>query len=117
LKSKKHKLLHNPSCSKSRQVLDFLNSKNIDFEIVLYLKKKFEIKEIENIIEKSGLNPIDLIRKHEIIWKDLYKGKSLTRKQIMQAIFDFPKIMQRPIFISENKAIIANPPEEALKIL
>lgn len=117
MKSEKYKLLHNPRCSKSRQGLEFLKSKNIDFEIVLFLKEKLEIHEIKNIVVKSELNPIDLIRKHEGIWKELYKDKTLTKDQIVQAIFDHPKIMQRPIFISETKAIIAIPAEEALKIL
>ena len=78
---------------------------------------KLEKKEIENIIEKSKLNPIDLIRKNEKIWKELFKNKSLTKTQIIQAIFDYPKIMKRPIFISKDKSIIAIPPQESLKIL
>lgn len=117
MKSKNYKLLHNPRCSKSRQSLEFLKSKNIDFEIVLYLKVKLELHEIEDVISKSGLNAIDLIRKHEGVWKELYKDKTLTNNQIVRAIFEHPKLMQRPIFLSENKAIIAIPPENALKIL
>ena len=117
MKSKNYKLLHNPRCSKSRQSLEFLKSKNIDFEIVLYLKARLELHEIEDIISKSGLNAIDLIRKHERVWKELYKDKTLTNNQIVGAIFEHPKLMQRPIFLSKNKAIIAIPSENALKIL
>ena len=117
MKSKNYKLLHNPRRSKSRQCLEFLKSKNIDFEIVLYLEARLELHEIEDIISKSGLNAIDLIRKHERVWKELYKDKNLTNNQIVRAIFEHPKLMQRPIFLSKNKAIIAIPSENALKIL
>ena len=117
MKSKKYQLLHNPKCRKSRECLEFLKSNKIDFEILLYLNVKLEKKEIENIIEKSNLNPNDLIRKNEKIWKELFESKSLTKTQIVQAIFDYPKIMKRPIFISEAKSIIAIPPQESLKIL
>ncbi len=113
----KYKLLHNPRCKKSREGLKFLKSKNIEFETVLYLADKLDKIEIEKIIDKSEINPIHFIRKQEKIWKELFKNKSLSKNQIIQAIFENPKLMQRPIFISENKVIIANPPEQALKIL
>lgn len=117
MKSKKYQLLHNPRCRKSRQCVEFLKSNKIDFEILLYLNIQLKKKEIENIIDKSELNPIDLIRKNEKIWKELFKNKPLTKTQIIQAIFDYPKIIQRPIFISQVKSIIAIPPQESLKIL
>jgi len=113
----KYKLLHNPRCRKSREGLEFLKAKKIEFETILYLADQLNEKQIEEIIDKSELNPIDLIRKQEKVWKELFKNKLLSKNQIIQAIFEHPKLMQRPIFISENKAIIANPPEESLKIL
>ena len=116
-KFKKYTLLHNPRCSKSREGLEYLKSKEIEFETILYLKNRLNKKEIESLINRSGLNPTDLIRKQEKVWKELFKNKLLSKNQIIQAIFEHPKLMQRPIFISENKAIIANPPEESLKIL
>ena len=97
--------------------MEFLKAKKIEFETILYLADQLNEKQIEEIIDKSELNPIDLIRKQEKVWKELFKNKLLSKNQIIQAIFEHPKLMQRPIFISENKAIIANPPEESLKIL
>ena len=117
MKFKKYQLLHNPRCRKSRECLEFLKSNKIDFEVLLYLNNKLEKKDIENIIEKSKLNPIDLVRKNEKIWKEMFKNKFLTKTQIIQAIFDYPKIIKRPIFISKDKSIIAIPPHESLKIL
>ena len=94
-----------------------MKAKKIEFETVLYLEDLLDKKQIEEIIDKSKLNPIDFIRKQEKVWKELFKNKSLSKSQIIQVIFEYPKLMQRPIFISENKAIIAKPPEESLKIL
>ena len=113
----KYKLLHNPRCRKSREGLEFLKAKKIEFETILYLADQLNEKQIEEIIDKSELNPIDLIRKQEKVWKELFKNKLLSKNQIIQAIFEHPKLMQRPILVSKNKAIIANPPEESLKIL
>jgi len=117
LKSKKYQLLHNPRCSKSRKCLEFLKSNEVDFEIVLYLKKKLTINEIKNILEKSGLKAINLIRQNEKIWKEILCKKSLNENQIIQAICDNPEILKRPIFVSKTKSIIAIPPQESLKIL
>jgi len=94
-----------------------LKAKKIEFETVLYLEDLLDKKQIEEIIDKSKLNPIDFIRKQEKVWKELFINKFLSKNQIIHVIFEHPKLMQRPIFISENKAIIANPPEESLKIL
>ena len=113
----KYKLLHNPRCRKSREGLQFLKSKKIEFETVLYLLNRLNKNQIEEIIDKSELNPVDFVRKQEKIWKEMFKNKLLSKNQVIQAIFEHPKIMQRPIFISKNKSIIANPPENSLKIL
>ncbi len=113
----KYKLLHNPRCRKSREGLQFLKSKKIEFETVLYLLNRLNKNQIEEIIDNSELNPIDFVRKQEKIWKEMFKNKLLSKNQVIQAIFEHPKIMQRPIFISKNKSIIANPPENSLKIL
>ena len=117
LKSKQYSLLHNPRCKKSREGLEFLKSKRIEFDTILYLNNKLSKREIEILIDKSGLKPINLIRKQEKIWKELFEPKLLSKNEIIQAIFDYPKLMQRPFFISKTKAILANPPEECLIIL
>ncbi len=109
--------MHNPRCRKSREGLQFLKSKKIEFETVLYLLNRLNKNQIEEIIDNSELNPIDFVRKQEKIWKEMFKNKLLSKNQVIQAIFEHPKIMQRPIFISKNKSIIANPPENSLKIL
>ena len=74
------KLYHNPRCSKSREGLAILKDRNLDFEIVEYLKVPLNRKELSDIIKKLNIAPIDLVRKNESIWKDKYKGQNLECK-------------------------------------
>ena len=111
------KIYHNPRCSKSRQTLKILNDKNVKFEIVEYLKDKLSISELEIIIEKLDINPIELVRKNELIWKENYKYKDLTHKEIVKAMIENPKIIERPIVINGNRAVLGRPPENVLKII
>ena len=111
------KIYHNPRCSKSRQTLEILIKKNADFEIVEYLKDKLSITDLEEIIAKLEINTIELVRKNESVWKEKFKGRNLNNKEIMQAMIDNPKIIERPIVVNGNKAILGRPPENVLKII
>ena len=111
------KIYHNPRCSKSRQTLEILIKKNADFEIVEYLKDKLSITDLEEIISKLELNTIELVRKNESVWKEKFKGRNLNNKEIIQAMIDNPKIIERPIVVNGNKAILGRPPENVLKII
>ena len=70
----KNKLLHNPRCRKSREAIEFLKFHNLDFEVILYMKDGFELNKIKEIIDKLDVNPIDLVRKQEKIWKENFMG-------------------------------------------
>ena len=111
------KIYHNPRCSKSRQTLEILIKKNADFEIVEYLKNKLSITDLEEIIAKLEINTIELVRKNESVWKEKFKGRNLSDKEIIQAMIDNPKIIERPIVVNGNKAILGRPPENVLKII
>ena len=111
------KIYHNPRCSKSRQTIEILIKKNADFEIVEYLKDKLSITDLEEIIAKLEINTIELVRKNESVWKEKFKGRNLNNKEIIQAMIDNPKIIERPIVVNGNKAILGRPPENVLKII
>lgn len=113
----KIKIYHNPRCSKSRQGLHILEDKGLDFEIVQYLKNPPTKNELKDIIKKLGIKPIDLVRKNEKIWKENYKGKELRDDEIIQAMVAHPKLMERPIVINDDKAVLGRPPENILKII
>jgi arsenate reductase len=117
LNMSKVKIYHNPRCSKSRQGLQLLQENNVDFEVIEYLKNPPTKSELKEIIQELGIKPIDLVRKNEKIWKENYKGKNLTDDQIIDAMIAHPKLIERPIVIKDNKAVIGRPTERILELL
>lgn len=111
------KIYHNPRCSKSRQGLAILNDANIEFEIIQYLKTPPSEKEIKDILSKLNMKPIALVRKNEAIWKENYKGKELSDEEIIKAMAENPKLIERPIVIHNDKAVLGRPPENISTIL
>lgn len=111
------KIYHNPRCSKSRQGLALLQASGKEFEVVKYLEDTPSEKELREIIGLLGISPIDLVRKSESAWKDNYKGKDLSDAEIIKAMADNPKLIERPIVISGKKAVIGRPPENIKSVL
>lgn len=105
------KIFHNPRCRKSREGLEYLKSKTTDIDTIEYLKTGLTIAQLQVIISKSGLNVMDLIRKQEEVYKKELKGKDLSDEDLLKAIADNPKLLQRPIIISDNKAVLGQPVE------
>jgi len=110
-------LLHNPRCKKSRETMNFLTLKKIDFEIFLYIKTGLKKSFIKELLEKLSMKPIDLVRNQEKNWKEDYKSKKLSNDEIIFILHKHPNLIKRPIVIINNKAIIAIPPSEINKIL
>ena len=110
------KIYHNARCSKSRETLSLLKRKTADFEIVEYLKKPLNIKEIKMILSKLNIKPIELIRVQDAMWKENYQSKNMRDAEIINLIIKYPKLMQRPIVTSNKKAIIGRPPEKVLNL-
>jgi len=111
------KIYHNPRCSKSRQGLAILEESKLEFEVVNYLKTPSTKEELTEILELLKISPIDLVRKNEAIWKENYKGKNLTDNQVIDAMVENPKLIERPIVINNGKAVIGRPPELIKTIL
>lgn len=108
---------HNPRCSKSRLAIEFLNKEKKEFEIKEYLKEPLTFSELKDTLKKLNISPVDLLRKQEAEFKENYKGKDLTDDQWIQAMIDFPKLMERPIVIYGSKAVIARPTERIKEII
>ncbi|WP_299111458.1 arsenate reductase (glutaredoxin) [uncultured Winogradskyella sp.] len=111
------KIYHNPRCSKSRQGLAILEASGKDFETIKYLEDVLTAKELESIISKLGIKPMDLIRKNEAIWKSDFKGKTLSDKEIIEAMVNHPKLIERPIVVNGEKAVVGRPPESISEII
>ena len=110
------KIYHNPKCSKSRQTLEIIRSNTSEFEIIEYLKNPLTAKEITVLLSQLNISPIELARTQEAIWKKNYKGKELTDIEIINAMFENPKLIERPIVVRNNKAVIGRPPENILNL-
>ena len=105
------KIYHNPRCSKSRQGKKIIESSGKEFKIVNYLENPPTAKEITELIKLLNITPIQLIRKGETVWKDNFKGKTLSDTEIIEAMANYPKLIERPIVINNNKAVIGRPTE------
>ena len=110
------KIYHNPRCSKSRQGLAILEDSKKEFEVIKYLDHTLS-EELNELIKFLNISPIDLVRKNEKIWKENYKGKELSDKEIIIAMVENPKLIERPIVINNNKAVIGRPPEKIAAII
>ena len=114
----KVKIYHNPRCSKSRQTLEILNRKNLDIDIVEYLKSPLDINEISNLLKKLGYTARDLLRKGEDVYKnENLADESLTEDFLIDMMSKNPILIERPIVVSNGKAVIGRPPEKVLEIL
>ncbi len=105
------KIYHNPRCSKSRQGIAILEEAKVNFEIIKYLETPFSKEELSEIISLLKISPLQLVRKNEAIWKEKFKGKDLTNDEIINAMVENPKLIERPIVINKEKAVIGRPPE------
>ena len=110
------KIYHNPRCSKSRQTLALIEGKTNEFEIVEYLKNPLTNKEITVLLSQLNIKAIELVRTQETSWKENYKGKELTETEIINTMVNNPKLIERPIVVKDNKAIIGRPPENVLSL-
>ena len=110
-------IYHNPRCSKSREGLGFVEDINEEIKVRKYLDEPFTKSELENVIKKLNIKPIELVRTKESIWIENYKGKDLSDTQIIEAMLQNPKLIERPIVVNGNKAVIARPKEKINEIL
>ena len=111
------KIYHNPRCRKSRETLAILLEHNIQFSVIEYLKTPPTVSEIKNILKILNIPAKDLVRKKEKIFKDLYEGKDLTEKQYVDILCLHPILIERPIVIKDNSAVLGRPPINVLDLL
>ena len=110
-------IYHNPRCSKSREGLQLLELQGKPFTTVKYLSEKLTKEELTDIIKKLGISPLELVRQKEAIWVSNYKGKQLTDDEVIESMIAHPNLIERPIVVNGDKAVIARPAENIKKIL
>jgi arsenate reductase (glutaredoxin) len=107
--SEKVIIYHNNQCSKSREGLCSLKESGLDFETIEYLKDRLSLNEITSLLAKLDISAHDLMRKGEQDYKDHVKGKALSESEMTDLLVTFPKLIERPIVVKGNKAIIGRP--------
>ena len=111
-------IYHNPRCSKSRATLALLEEKGYSPEIIEYLKTPPDLDRLKEILSLLGMSPRDLMRKGEQEYRDLDLGRdSLSNEALLEAMVSHPKLIERPIVTSGDRARIGRPPESVLEIL
>lgn len=110
-------IYHNSRCRKSREGLALVEDSGQPFEIVKYLEDVPDKAELKKIISLLGITPEALVRKNEAIWKEEFKGRDLSDEEIISAMATHPKLIERPIVINGDKAVIGRPPEVIKTIL
>ncbi|MGF1741557.1 arsenate reductase (glutaredoxin) [Vibrio profundum] len=110
-------IYHNPRCSKSRQTLALLEERNIQPEIILYLDTPPSVEQLKALVSQLGISQVrDMMRVKESIYKELSLSDA-TNEQLYQAMTEHPKLIERPIVVTNGKAKLGRPPEQVLEIL
>lgn len=111
-------LYHNPRCSKSRDALNLLRAQGQEPEVILYLETPPNAKTIKALLSKLGIDARDLLRKGEDAYKELnLADEKLSEAALIKAMVDNPKLIERPIAVNGDHAIIGRPPEDVLQII
>ena len=114
---KKISLYHNPKCSKSRRAVEILDSLDIKYDVIEYIKKPLSKNDLINLLSKLGMGPIDIIRTNEEEFKASKLTNEAGRGELINLILKYPKILQRPIISTDEEAVIGRPLENIHKLL
>ena len=110
-------IYHNPRCSKSRQTLALLEEQDLDIKIIPYLESPPNAGTLKNIVKLLGVNAMDIVRTGEEEYKSSGLSKDSDDDTAINAIVKSPKLMQRPIVVTDKGARIGRPPESVLEII
>jgi arsenate reductase len=111
-------IYHNPRCSKSRQALSLLEEAGVQAQVVRYLDTPPSEEDLDQLLKKLNLEPIDVMRQQDDLFKELgLVGKPLTRAEGLRLLAEHPALLERPIVVAGDKAVVARPPERVREIL
>jgi len=110
-------IYHNPKCSKSRAALAILEQRGLEPNVIDYLKAPPSADELRAIVAMLGITPEQLVRKGEQLYKELYAGKSLSDIEWIEAMVANPILIERPIVVRDERAVLGRPAENVEKLL
>ena len=111
------RLYHNPRCSKSRAALALLRERGVEPELVLYLETPLSEAELEELGKKLGRPPAEWVRTSEGAYGDAGLGAASSDAEHYRAMARHPVLMERPIAVAGERAIVGRPPERVLELL
>lgn len=111
------KIYHNPRCTKSRETLALIKDAGVEVEIVEYLKNIPSREEFQLILSKLNMKPSQLLRKNEAVYKEKFKNSNFTEEEWISIMLEYPKLIERPIVVKQNKAVLGRPPENVNDLL
>ena len=110
-------LYHHPNCSTSRNALALLRERGIEPQVVEYLKTPPSRDELAALLSKLGMGAEDIVRKGEAIYKTEFEGRTLSEAEWLDALVAHPILIERPIVVRGERAVIGRPPERVLELL
>jgi arsenate reductase len=110
-------IYHNARCSKSRGVCELLDEKKVKTNVIEYLKTPPTLKQLKELLKMLDMKASELVRTSEPLYKEKFEGKKMTQAQWLKALAENPILIERPIIVKGNKAIIGRPPEKVLEFL
>jgi len=110
---------HNPRCRKSREALAHLDEKGAQYNVRLYMndEESMTAAELEEVLDALDMDALQLVRTNEALWKEEYKHLELDEEEIILAMIEHPRLMERPIILNGDKAVVARPAEKAEEVL
>ncbi|MBC2840687.1 arsenate reductase (glutaredoxin) [Robiginitalea sp. SC105] len=110
-------IYHNPRCRKSREGLAILEASGKPFTVVKYLDTPLSREKIREILDKLGMPAKSLVRTGESIWKEKFRSQEFSEAELIQALADHPKLLERPVVTSDTAAVLGRPPERIQEFL
>ena len=107
---------HNPRCSKSRQTMGILEENGIEADVVKYLDETQSVEAIKEVLNKLNISARELMRTKEDEYKSLGLKDEMDEDKLIEAMADHPKLIERPIVIKGDKAVLGRPPEKVLEL-
>ena len=110
------KIYHNPRCRKSRETLQLIKDRGEAVEIIEYLNEIPTIETLKSVLKKLGLKPLDIVRRGEAVFKENFKGKDYSDEEWLKILHENPKVIERPIVVKGDKAIVGRPPDNVQQL-
>jgi arsenate reductase (glutaredoxin) len=111
------RIYYNPRCSKCRDTAALVREHGYATELIEYLITPPGKEELRDLLQKLGMSPLQLIRTGEAVFKEKYAGHTLSDEEWIDAMLAHPVLIERPIVVRGNKAVVARPPEKVLALL